>query len=154
MGLYNRHEEKYVLYEKRGRRYYPVSEYDPKVTDAFPDGFTMVHVKPGCSSYRYGVSPAVPELLAAARLLEDAMLEAMHTATKYTPEPVPVTEEERVAWKHLEAVLEKNEGRERRMLRLWGCSAQNMIDAGLKVLETYLKEQMEKPDATEPEAGN
>lgn len=151
---YNKHEEKYVLYERRGRRYHPVSEYDPKVTDAFPEGFTLVHVKPGCSSYRFGVSPAVPELLAAAKILEDAMLNAMHEAAKYKPEPIPATEEEREAWKHLEAVLEKNEGAGRRMLRLWGCSAHDMIAAGIKVLEDYVKEQMEKPDASshDPEA--
>ena len=141
--MYARHESKYTLYEKRGRRYYPVSEYDPKVTDAFPDGFTMVHVKPSSTSYRYVVSPAVPEVLAAARLLEDAMLEAMHEAAKYKPEPVPVTEEEQQAWKHLEAIMEKNEGLDRRMLRLWGCSAHDMVEAGVKVLEEYLKRDTE-----------
>lgn len=150
---YNKHEEKYVLYEKRGRRYYPVSEYDPKVTDAFPAGFTLVHVKPGCTSYRFNVSPAVPEVLAAARLLEDAMLKAMHEAAKYKPDPIPVTEEEQAAWKHLEAILEKNEGVNRRMLRLWGCSANDMIAAGIKVLEDYVKEQMEKPDAPRHDTG-
>lgn len=139
MVVYNKHEEKYVLYEKRGRRYYPVSEYDPKVTDAFPEGFTLVHVTPGSSSYRFGVDPEVPELLAAARLLEDAMLDAMHTAAKYKPDPVPVTAEERDAWKHLEAVLEKNESRDMRFLRLWGCSAHDMVEAGIKVLEDHLK---------------
>jgi len=139
MGLYNKHEEKYVLYEKRGRRYHPVSEYDPKVTDVFPEGFTLVYVKPGVTSYRFSVSPAVPELLAAARLMEDAMLEAMYGVAKYKPEPVPVTEEEQEAWKHLEAVLEKNESAGSRMLRLWGWSAHDMIAAGIKVLEDHLK---------------
>lgn len=143
VNMYCRHESKYTLYEKRGRRYYPVSEYDPKVTDAFPEGFTMVHVKPGSASYRYGVSPAVPEVLAAARLLEDAMLEAMHKAAKYKPEPVPVTKEEQQAWKHLETIMEKNEGLDRRMLRLWGCSANDMVEAGVKVLEEYLKRDAE-----------
>lgn len=143
VSMYYRHENKYTLYEKRGRRYYPISEYDPKVTDAFPDGFTMVHVKPGSASYRYGVSPAVPEVLAAARLLEDAMLEAMYEAIKYKPEPVPVTEEERQAWKHLEAIMEKNEGLDGRMLRLWGCSAHDVVEAGVKVLEEYLKRDTE-----------
>lgn len=147
MGVYNRHEEKYVLYEKRGRRYYPVSEYDPKVTDAFPEGFTLVHVKPGSTSYRFRVDPAVPELLAAARIMEDAMLEAMHKAAKYKPEPVPVTEEEREAWKHLEAVLEKNEAAGSRMLRLWGCSANDMIEAGIKVLEDHLKSKRSNQNA-------
>lgn len=152
MGMYNKHEEKYVLYEKRGRRYHPVSEYDPKVTDAFTEGFTLVYVKPGCSSYRFGVSPAVPEVLAAARILEDAMLEAMHKAAKYKPEPAPVTDEEREAWEHLESILEKNEGADRRMLRLWGCSASEMVAAGVQVLEDYVKEQMENPDAPRQES--
>jgi len=131
----------YVLYEKRGRRYYPISEYDSKVTDAFPEGFTLVHVKPGVESRNYHVTPAVPEVLAAAKLLEDAMLDAMHKAAKYKPEPIPVAEEEREAWNKLEAILEKNESMERRSLRLWGCSAHDMVQAGVKVLEEYLREK-------------
>lgn len=137
----NRQPYNYTLYEKRGRRYYPVKEYDSKIMDAFPSGFTLVQVEPGSTSYRYNVDPNLPEVLAACKLLEDGMLKAIREAAKYKPDPIPVTDEEREAWKNLETVLNKHEPRDQRMLRLWGCSAQDLVEAGVKYLEKYIKDQ-------------
>ena len=153
MSRYPKHEA-YTLYEKRGRRYHPVKEYDPKIMDAFPDGFTLIHSRPGCTSYRYGVSPAVADVEAALYIVQEAMRERIYQATKYRPEPKPVSEKTRALWKQLEQALnEEDGGFEGRLLQLWGCSTQDVIDAGIDAIRQYIKEKREEPDGRTGTAG-
>lgn len=74
-----------VLYEKHGKRYKPVSEYDPIVFDAMEMGAHLVIVKPGIKSTRYHVEPENVRVLATIELHREAIMQAMRDATEVRP---------------------------------------------------------------------
>lgn len=73
---------KKIFYEKVGRRYVPVHEYDQTLLDAFPKGNHLVMCYPGGQSRVYNIDPNHAALIAAARIARDAMHEAIHDAVK------------------------------------------------------------------------
>lgn len=124
----------YTLYEKRGRRYIPVQQYDSKIMDSFTKGFTMVHVEPGVSSYRYNIDPAIPEVLAAVKLLQDAMAKAMRDKSRWTPNR-PLTKKQ----KALYDAYAESMGNDIYLLQ--SASAYDVVEAGTKILMDYFKAQ-------------
>jgi len=120
---------KKVYYEKVGRKYVPVAEYDSDYLDAFPKGSTLVICYPGGQSRRYNIDPAYAALIAAARVAEDAMMQAMSKASELKPKHTPITEAQRRAWKE----LAREFGDE--LATLNGSSAYEITQAGLKALE-------------------
>lgn len=92
---------KKIYYEKRGRRYYPVNEYDSTLLDSFPCGYHLVSVYPGGSSRRFNVEPNYAAMIAAGRVAEDAMSEAIRKASEMRPQKTLLTEGQRRAWKKL-----------------------------------------------------
>ena len=73
---------KKIFYEKIGRRYVPVHEYDQTLMDAFPKGNHLVMCYPGGQSRVYNIEPNHAALIAAARVARDSMHEAIHDAVK------------------------------------------------------------------------
>ena len=65
-----------TYYEKRGRRYYPVSYHDSDALDALPVGHYLISVTHGCMSRR-PVEPATAGVLGAAHAARYAMIDAM-----------------------------------------------------------------------------
>ncbi len=120
---------KKIYYEKRGRRYVPVSEYDSDLTDSFGKGSHLVICYPGGQSRRYNIDPDYAALIAAARVAEDAMIQAMHKASELKPKQTPITEGQRRAWKK----LAKEFGDELCTLNCAG--SYDITQAGLKALE-------------------
>jgi hypothetical protein len=118
-----------VYYEKVGRKYVPVAEYDSDYLDAFPKGSTLVMCYPGGQSRRYNIDPDYAALIAAARVAEDAMIQAMHKASELKPTQTPITEGQRRAWKK----LAREFGDE--LATLNGASSYDIAQAGLKALE-------------------
>ena len=49
---------KRIYYEKVGRSYKPVSEYDSDLLDSLPKGAHLIMCYPGGSSRRYNIDPA------------------------------------------------------------------------------------------------
>lgn len=92
---------KKIYYEKRGRRYVPVSEYDNDLLDSFTKGYHLVSVYPGGTSRRFNIDPAYAPMIAAARVAEDAICESIHRASEMRPKQTPITEGQRRAWKKL-----------------------------------------------------
>lgn len=92
---------KKIYYEKIGRRYVPVQEYDSEFADALPRGNHLISVYPGGKSSKYHVDPAFAPMIAAGRYAEDAISDAVVQATKFTPSRRPITEEQREAWNRL-----------------------------------------------------
>ena len=92
---------KKIYYEKRGRRYYPVSEYDSDLLDGFTKGSHLVCVYPGGSSRRYNVEPNYAAMIAAGRVAEDAICAAMVKADEVKPSRKALTAEEHAAWMNL-----------------------------------------------------
>jgi hypothetical protein len=104
---------KKIFYEKVGRRYVPVSEYDNEFIDAYPKGTHIVMSYPGGQSRRYNIDPNYAAMIAAGRVAEDAICSAMIKADEVQPPRKALTEAERDAWNNLIAVW----GDEARSLR-------------------------------------
>ena len=96
---------KKVFYEKVGRRYVPVYEYDQTLMDAFPKGSHLVICYPGGQSTRYHVEPNYAAMIAAGRIAEDAISAALMRASDMRPKSKPVTPEQKAAWENLVEVF-------------------------------------------------
>lgn len=92
---------KKIFYEKRGRRYVPVAEYDSDYLDSFPKGNHLVMCYPGGQSRRFNIQPNYAAMIAAGRVAEDAISEVIRTATDIRPSKSPITPEQLKAWKNL-----------------------------------------------------
>jgi len=94
-----------TFYEKVGRRYVHVREYDSDLMDAMPEGAHLVLVHPGGKSTRYNVDPNYAAMIAAGRIAEDTISRAVMKASDLRPRSAPITEEQKAAWEHLVAVF-------------------------------------------------
>ena len=92
---------KKIYYEKIGRRYVPVSEYDGDFLDSFTKGNHLVMSYPGGSSRRFNIDPAYAPMIAAGRVAEDAISEAIRKASDLRPKTAPITPGQRKAWDKL-----------------------------------------------------
>lgn len=100
---------KRLFYEKVGRKYVPVSEYDSDLTYALPKGTHLIMSYPGGSSTRYNVNPNHAAMIAAGRVAEDAISKAIMEATEirrnYKSRQTPLTPEQKEAWENLVRVF-------------------------------------------------
>ena len=124
---------KKIYYEKIGRKYVPVSEYDSQYLDSFSKGNHMVMCYPGGQSRRFNIDPNYAGLIAASRVAEDAMTRAIHTASELKPRRTPLTEGQRKAWKKLAKVLGDD------LFTLQGPSSYDIAEAGIKALQDEAK---------------
>jgi hypothetical protein len=96
---------KKIFYEKVGRRYKPVYEYDQTLMDAFPKGTHIVMCYPGGQSTRYNVDPNYAAMIAAGRLAEDEiskkMMEASEIRLQRKDRDKQLTPSQRAAWDNL-----------------------------------------------------
>jgi hypothetical protein len=130
---------KKVYYEKIGRRYVPVAEYDNDVLDSFPKGNHLVMCYPGGTSRRFNVEPNHAAMIAAGRVAEDAMSHAISKASELRPKQTPITEGQRKAWKK----LAKEFGDELATLHI--NSARDIAEAGLKAMQDEAEKLMTVP---------
>jgi hypothetical protein len=96
---------KKIFYEKVGRRYKPVYEYDQVLMDAFPKGTHIVMCYPGGQSRRYNVDANYAAMIAAGRVAEDTMSRAIYQASEAQPKERPITERQRAAWDEMKAAF-------------------------------------------------
>ena len=92
---------KKIYYEKRGRRYVPVSEYDSEYLDSFSKGTHIVMCYPGGQSRRYNIDPNYAAMIAAGRVAEDAICESMRKSSEMRPQRTPITAGQKKAWEKL-----------------------------------------------------
>lgn len=130
---------KKVYYEKVGRRYVPVSEYDSTLLDSFPKGSHLVCVYPGGASRRYNVEPNYAAMIAAGRVAEDAISKALMKASDLRPKRAPITEGQRKAWDN----LVKEMGEEARCLE-WP-SAREACEEAVKAMQAEADKLLENP---------
>jgi hypothetical protein len=90
-----------IYYEKVGRKYVPVAEYNEQWLDSFTKGTHLVMVYPGGTSRRYNIDPAYAPMIAAGRVAEDAICRAISKASEMRPQRTPITEGQRKAWRKL-----------------------------------------------------
>lgn len=92
---------KKIYYEKVGRKYVPVSEYDNELMDSFSKGTHIVMCYPGGQSRRYNIDPAYAPMIAAGRVAEDAIRKAISKASELRPQRTPITPGQKKAWERL-----------------------------------------------------
>jgi hypothetical protein len=130
---------KKIFYEKRGRKYVPISEYDQELLDSFSKGTHLVMVYPGGSSRRYNIDPNYAAMIAAGRVAEDAICRAISKASELRPQRAPITEGQRKAWEN----LAKEFGEE--LCTLQGASIHDCAEAGVKAMMDEAEKLMENP---------
>ena len=124
---------KKVYYEKVGRKYVPVAEYDSNYMDSFPKGNHLVMCYPGGTSRRFNIQPDYAALIAASRVAEDALSSAIVRASEMRPHNRPITEKQKKAWE----ALAKAFGDDRYYVEI--PSAREIAEAGVKALQDEAK---------------
>jgi hypothetical protein len=130
---------KKIYYEKRGRRYYPVMENDDVFQAAMPQGNHLIMCYPGGRSTRYNIDPALAPMIAAGRVAEDRMCEAMRKASEMRPARTPITPGQQRAWKK----LAKEFGDELATLNC--ASNRDIVEAGLKAMQEEAQQLLTNP---------
>ena len=130
---------KKIYYEKIGRRYVPVYEYDQRLMDAFPKGTHLIQCYPGGRSTRYNVDPNYAAMIAAGRVAEDKISEAIRTASDLRTKSKPLTPGQKAAWEN----LVKEFGEEARMLE-WP-SAREACEQAVKAMQDEADKLMTNP---------
>jgi len=130
---------KKIFYEKVGRRYVPVQEYDEYLMDGLPYGNHMIMVYPGGQSTRYNVNPALAPMIAAMRVAEDKMSEAVRKASEMRPRKKELTVEQQRAWQR----LNKSMGDDIYTLEV--SSSRDIAEAGLKAMQEEAEQLMTNP---------
>jgi hypothetical protein len=132
---------KRILYEKVGRRYKPVAEYDNVLLDSFPKGDHLVSVYPGGSSRRFKITPAYAPMIAAGRVAEDAISRAVVKASEMRPHNAPITEKQKKAWE----ALAKAFGSDRYYIEI--PSAREIAEEGVKAMAVEAEKLLDHPAA-------
>lgn len=107
-----------IFYIKKGRRYVPHSTYSSEFSDSFPKGTHLVQSYPGGSMRRFNVDPAYAPMIAAGRVAEEKISEALMKANELRPQTTPITPAAQRAWQKLkkelgnEAMLTRGSARE------------------------------------------
>jgi len=120
---------KKIYYEKVGRRYVPVAEYDNEFLDSFTKGNHLVMCYPGGTSRRFNIEPALAPMIAAGRVAEDAICRAISKASELRPQRTPLTPRQKRAWEELAAAF----GDE--LCTLQGLSIHDCAQAGVEAMQ-------------------
>jgi hypothetical protein len=129
---------KKIYYEKIGRRYVPVSEYDSDYLDSFGKGTHIVMCYPGGQSRRYNIDPNYAAMIAAGRVAEDAICNALMKANELRPQTTPITPAAQKAWMKLKKEL-GNDG------YLTRGSAREASEAAVKAMAEEAEKLLENP---------
>jgi hypothetical protein len=111
-------KEEMIFYIKKGRRYVPHSTYSSEFCDSFPKGTHLVQSYPGGSMRRFNIDPAYAPMIAAGRVAEEKISEAIMKANELRPQTTPITPAAHKAWMKLkkelgnEAMLTRGSARE------------------------------------------
>jgi len=120
---------KKIYYEKIGRRYVPVAEYDNDFLDSFTKGNHLVMSYPGGTSRRFNIDPAYAPMIAASRVAEDEICRAISKASELRPQRTLLTPGQKSAWKNLAEEL----GDE--LATLNGLCIRDCAEAGVKAMQ-------------------
>ena len=128
-----------TLYKKVGRRYEPVAEYSNEVVDSFPKGTHLVMCYPGGQSRRFNIDPNYAAMIAAGRVAEDAICEAMRKQSELRPHRTPLTPGQKAAWENLAREFGED------LCTLHGSSVWDCAEAGVKAMQEEAMKLMSHP---------
>lgn len=121
---------KKIYYEKKGRRYVPVAEYDNDWMDSFPEGNHLIMCYPGGVSRRFRIDPALAPMIAAGRVAEDAISRRIQQETELRPANREIDEETQRKWKKFISTIPEDF----RYMFTHGC-ARDAAEAGVKAMQ-------------------
>jgi hypothetical protein len=127
-----------IFYIKKGRRYVPHSTYSSEFCDSFPKGTHLVQSYPGGSMRRFNVDPAYAPMIAAGRVAEEKISEALMKANELRPHTTPITPAAQKAWMKLKKEL----GNEAMLTR---GSAREAAEAAVKAMAIEAEKLLENP---------
>jgi hypothetical protein len=130
---------KKIYYEKVGRRYQPVMEHDYELMDAMPRGNHLIMCYPGGRSTRYNIDPALAPMIAAGRVAEDRMSEAVRKASEMRPRRKELTHDQQRAWQRLNRALGDD------IYTIEVASARDIAEAGLKAMQAEAEQLLTNP---------
>ena len=84
------------VYRKVGKKFVPVN--DPYAYDGLREGFWLIKIDKGCTSIRQQIYPDKAPLTAAARLIEDKLIDIIRKASEARPAKTALTPEEKKDW--------------------------------------------------------
>ena len=131
--------KKTIFYKKEGRKYVPVYEYDSDLLDAMPHGNHLIMCYPGGKSTRYNIDPNHAAMIAAGRVAEDAISQAIYQASELKPKERPITPRQREAWEELKKAF----GDE--FFSLTFPSSRDLAEVGVKAMMEEAEKLMEHP---------
>ena len=84
------------LYRKVGKKFLPVN--DPYAYDGLKNGFWLIQIKDGCTSIRQQIYPDKSHITAAARLMEEKLVEIIRKSGEARPAKTPLKPEQKKDW--------------------------------------------------------
>lgn len=84
------------LYRKVGKKFVPVN--DPYAYDGLRNGWWLIQIKDGSTSIRQEIYPDKASIHAAARLMEDKLVDIIRKASEARPNKTPLSAEEKKDW--------------------------------------------------------
>jgi Trk K+ transport system NAD-binding subunit len=84
------------LYRKVGKKFVPVN--DPYAYDGLREGFWLIHIKEGSTSIRQQIYPEKSAITAAARLMEEKLIDIIRKASEARPAKASLTPELKKDW--------------------------------------------------------
>ena len=72
---------KKIFYEKVGRKYVPIAEYDNEYMSSFSKGAHLVMCVPGGQSRRHNIDPNYAAMIAAGIVAQEGITRAIHRAS-------------------------------------------------------------------------
>lgn len=132
---------KKIFYEKIGRKYVPVSEYNSELLDSYPKGSHLIMSVPGGISRRYNIDPAYAAMIAAGRVAEDVIRKKIYEASEAQPKRQPLTPRQRAAWQEIKLAY----GDEFFSLTL--PSSHTVAEAGVKAMQEEAMKLLANPAA-------
>lgn len=84
------------VYRKVGKKFVPVN--DPYAYDGLREGFWLIKIDAGCTSIRQQIYPEKAALTAAARIMEDKLIDIIRKASEARPTKIALTPEEEKDW--------------------------------------------------------
>lgn len=127
---------KKIYYEKVGRKYVPVAEYDSEYLDSFPKGNHLVMCYPGGSSRRFNIDPNYAAMIAAGRVAEDVISQAVVKASEMRPHRTPITPKQKKAWDNLAKAFDSD----RYYIEI--PSAREIAEAGVQAMQEEAEKLM------------
>jgi len=132
---------KKIFYEKVGRKYVPVAEYDSVYLDSFPKGNHLVMCYPGGTSRRFNINPALAPMIAAGRIAEDKICKAISKAAELRPPKTLITPKQLKAWNALAEAFGED------ICTLQGLSIRDCAEAGINAMQEEAEKLLDHPAA-------